>query len=288
MSGEPAWLTFLSDYGLEDAFVGVCKGVIARTAPGVRVIDVCHSVAPQDVEQGASILAEAVSFLPVGVHLALVDPPAAELPRAVAVRTADGCIFIGPDNGLTSLAWQVAGGVTAAHAVTETSLWLAEVHRMFRGRDVFAPVAAQLAAGLPLERVGPPVDPGELVRVVPRPPKVDADHVRGQVRAVDHFGNVSLNIARADLEAAGIVLGDLVELRMDGRQLQVPLVVRYADVPRGQLAVCEDHARHIMLAVNLGRAADMLRARRGDPVVISRVPQGARADVTPAPLTGAR
>jgi S-adenosylmethionine hydrolase len=269
----PGWLTFLSDYGLEDAFVGVCKGVIARTAPDVQVIDVCHAIGAQDVLHGASTLAEALPYLPVGVHLALVDPPAPEPPRVVAVRTADGSTFVAPDNGISSLAWPVAGGVEHAHAVTEPSLWLPDVHRLFRGRDVVAPVAAHVAAGRDIADVGPVIDPDTLVEVAARMPRVDSDHVRGEVRAVDHFGNVRLSIARADLEAAGIVLGDTVEVRMDGRQLLVPFVLSYGDVPAGQLAVCEDHTRHLTLAVNLGRASDTLRARRGDPAVVSRIPQ---------------
>jgi S-adenosylmethionine hydrolase len=165
--------------------------------------------------------------------------------------------------------------VTTAYAVTEPALWLPDPHRLFRGRDVVAPVAARLAGGLDVAVVGPEVDPGTLVRVALPTPRVDSDHVRGVVQAVDHFGNVRLSIARADVEAAGIMLGDTVEVRMDGRQLMVPFVLTYGDVSAGQLAVCEDHTRHLTLAVNLGRASDALRARRGDPAVVSRVPQSA-------------
>ncbi len=280
-TAAPSFVTFTSDYGLEDSYVGVCTGVIARLAPYTRVLDVCHAVAPQDVSQGATVLAASASYLPVGVHLALVDPPAMEPPRAVAVRTADGSTFVAPDNGVSSLAWQVLGGVVAARALDNTELHLPDAHRAFRGRDVLAPVAARLSAGLALESVGSAVNPETLVRVRLRAAKIDADHVRGHVRAVDHFGNLGLTVTRADLEAAGILLGDVVELRMDARTLLVPFTSTFADVPVGRVAVSEDGSRSIVIGVNLGRASDTLRARRGDPVVISQAPREPTRPVVP-------
>ena len=265
------WITFLSDYGLDDAFVGVCHGVIARIAPDVRVIDVCHEIAPQDVEQGAMTLASAVEYLPVGVHLAIVDPGVGTKRRGVAVQTAQGSITVGPDNGVASTAWKTLGGAVAARCIDNDALWLPSPSKTFHGRDVFAPVAAHLALGRPFEDVGEEVDVDSLISVEMRRPTVDDDHVHGEIRAVDHFGNLSLNMQRGDLEAAGMNLGDTVELRMEGRTLQVPFTLTFGEVPPGRTAVCEDSYRHITIAVNLGHAAKTLRARRGDPVVISRV-----------------
>ncbi len=279
----PSFLTFLSDYGLDDAFVGVCHGVVARIAPEVRILDICHQLAAQDVEQGAVVLAAAVPYLPVGVHLALVDPVSKASTRPVVVRTADGSTFLAPDNGLSSQAWAVCGGVVAAYEVTNRELWLDNPSKLFRGRDIFSPVAARLATGLPADQVGPAIDPAELVVLTPRQPTVDDDHVHGEVRAVDHFGNLSLNVARADLEAAGMTLGDSVEVRVGGRTLHVPFTVTYGDVPRGRMAVCEDSYRHITIAVNQGDASRTLRCGRGDPLVISRV---VRPSSTPARPVG--
>ena len=265
------WLTFLSDFGYEDAFLGVCKGVIARTAPQVSILDVLHLVEPQDVEQGATVLASAVPYLPVpAVHLALVDPFRATPARAVAVRTADGSTFVGPDNGLTSQAWAVAGGAVSAYLLNDRDLWLPSPARTVRARDVFSPVAARLAAGLPVEAVGSPVPVAELERLTVRPPTVEDDHVHGEVVQVDHFGNLTLNLHRSDLEAAGIMLGDDVELRCSGKTLTVPFALTYGEVGRGRLAVCEDSFRTVTIAVNQGSAAITLRARRADPMVISR------------------
>ncbi len=266
------WLTFLSDFGVEDAFLGVCKGVIARTSPDVRVLDVLHLVSPQDVEQGAAVLASAVPYLPCpAVHLALVDPFRPQPTRGVAVRTADGSTFVAPDNGLTSTAWAACGGPVSAYVLDDPSRWLPTPARTFRARDVYAPVAAQLAAGLPVEQVGTGIDVAELERLVLRAPTVEDDHAHGEVVQVDHFGNLTLNLHRSDLEAAGVQLGDQVELRCGGRSRSVPFALTYGEVGRGQLAVCEDSFRTVTVAVNSGSAAQTLRARRGDPVVLSRV-----------------
>lgn len=267
------WLTFLSDYGHDDVFVGVVKGVVAGIAPKVQIIDVCHLIAPQDVEAGAHALAAAMPFMPRAVHLAMVDPQHAEAARGVAVQTVDDSIFVGPDNGLLSYAWEERGGVKAAVEIANNELWLDQIHATFRGRDIFAPVAAHVALGRSFDDVGPAVKPGELATLPTRTATVDDDHVHAEIRAIDHFGNVSLNLARADLEAAGIVLGDTVELRCNGRTLTVPFTLSFGEVPTGRLSLCEDSFRAIQLAVNAGRANQELRVTRGDPIVIARLPQ---------------
>ncbi|HET7312687.1 MAG TPA: SAM-dependent chlorinase/fluorinase [Mycobacteriales bacterium] len=267
------WVTFLSDYGHDDVFVGVCKGVIAGLAPHVRILDICHLVAPQDVEQGATALATAIPFMPVGVHLALVDPMQDKAARGVAVATTDGSVLIGPDNGLLSLAWEARGGIARVVEITNEQLFRDTVHKTFRGRDVFAPVTAHLANGGALDDLGAAVPKSSLQTLAVREAVVDDDHVHAEIRSVDHFGNVSLNIARSDLEAAGIALGDTVELRCNGRTMSVPFTLTYGDVAAGRLALCEDSFRAVQLAINAGHASRRLRVSRGDPVVIARVPQ---------------
>jgi S-adenosylmethionine hydrolase len=269
------WLTFTSDYGLDDVFVGVCKGVIAQLAPHVQIIDVSHLITAQDVEQGATSLATAIPFLPVGVHLALVDPMEHGASRGVVVATGDGSVLVGPDNGVLSLAWDERGGIVSANEVSNPKMWRATVHPTFRGRDVFAPVAAHLVNGVALAEIGDPIDPDTLIRLAARTVVVDDDHVHAQVSLVDHFGNVSLNVARSDLEAAGIVLGDTVEVRCNGRTMAVPFNATYGDVARGRLTLCEDSFRAVMLAVNAGHASRELRVIRGEPVVIARLQQAA-------------
>jgi S-adenosylmethionine hydrolase len=269
------WVTFTSDYGFDDVFVAVCKGAVAQIAPDVKFIDVCHLVTPHDVQQGATSLAAAAPYLPVAVNLALVDPMSGFSDRGVAVETEDDSLFVGPDNGLLSLAWSHRGGVRRAVEIDKPALWRDTVHSTFRGRDVLAPVAAYLASGTPLEEVGSTVDPDSLSRLALREVVSHDDHVHAEVRVVDHFGNVSLNAALSDLEATGILFGDTVELRCSGRTLEVSFTPTYGDVPRGRLTLCEDSFHAVMVAVNAGDASRLLGVGRGEPVVISRLPQPA-------------
>jgi S-adenosylmethionine hydrolase len=191
----------------------------------------------------------------------------------VAIETGDGSLLVGPDNGLLSLAWDQRGGVGRAVEIVNPVLWRDTVHKTFRGRDVFAPVAAHLANGQELADVGPSIEGDTLARLPVRGVVVDDDHVHAEVSLVDHFGNISLNLARSDLEAAGITFGDTVELRCNGRTMAVPFTATYGDVPRGRLTLCEDSFRAVMLAVNAGHASRELRVSRGEPVVIARLPQ---------------
>jgi S-adenosylmethionine hydrolase len=191
----------------------------------------------------------------------------------VVVASGDGSLLVGPDNGLLSLAWAERGGIASASVISNPALWRETVHPTFRGRDVFAPVAAHLATGVRLSEVGDPIDADSLTRLPARGVVVDDDHVHAEVSLVDHFGNVSLNVARSDLEAAGIAFGDTVEVRCNGRTLAVPFTATYGEVPRGRLTLCEDSFRAVMLAVNAGHASRELRVSRGEPVVIARVPQ---------------
>jgi S-adenosylmethionine hydrolase len=268
------WITFTSDYGLEDHFVGVCHGVMARVAPGVRVIDVTHAVAAQDVRHGALVLAQAVPYLPRAVHLAVVDPGVGTGRGMVAVE-AGGQVLVGPDNGLLVWAAEALGGAERAHALQSPAYRLEPVSRTFHGRDVFAPAAAHLAAGVDPAELGPEVDPGRLVRLERPGARVDRDRVRTSVVAVDHFGNLALDLGRRDLERAGVAVGDRVEVRVGGRAHRLAFGETFASAPPGDLVLHEDSFGSLALAVNLGRAAERLGARPGDPVEVARAREGA-------------
>jgi S-adenosylmethionine hydrolase len=264
------WVTFLSDYGLEDNFVGVCHGVIARIAPHVRVIDLSHAVQPQDLRQGATVLAQSVPYMPAAVHLAVVDPAVGTRRGRVAVQ-AGGHVLIGPDNGLLVWAAEALGGIDSAYCLTDPAYQLQPVSKTFHGRDVFAPAAAHVAAGVEVAALGRELDPAELVRLVPATSKVDDDHVHGEVLLVDHFGNVALNVSREELESVGVVLGDRVEIRVGGQIFTAPFGETFASVPAGRLVLHEDSFRKLTISVNQGRAAVRLKARAGDPVVVARM-----------------
>jgi S-adenosyl-L-methionine hydrolase (adenosine-forming) len=264
------WISFTSDYGLEDHFVGVCHGVMARVAPAARVIDVSHAVPAQDVGRGALVLAQAVAYLPRAVHLAVVDPGVGTGRGMVAVE-AGGQVLVGPDNGLLVPAAEALGGVGRVHALENPAYRLEPVSATFHGRDVFAPAAAHLAAGVDPAELGPELDPARLARLEAAGPRVDGDRAHGRVLGVDHFGNLALDLRRRDLEAVGVVaIGDPVELRLGGRAHRLVFAETFASVPAGGLLLHEDSFGSLAVAVNLGRAADRLGARAGDPVQLAR------------------
>jgi S-adenosylmethionine hydrolase len=265
------WITFTSDYGLEDHFVGVCHGVMARVAPGARVLDVSHAVAAQDVRQGAVVLAQAVPYLPRAVHLAVVDPGVGTGRGMVAV-SAGGQVLVGPDNGLLGWAAEALGGVERVHTLENPAFRLAPVSRTFHGRDVFAPAAAHLAAGADPAELGPELDPGGLVRLERPAVRAGAGRIEGSVVAVDHFGNLALDLGGRDLEAAGMAVGDPVEVRAGGRGHRATVGETFAAVPAGELVVHQDSFGSLAVAVNLGRAADRLGIGAGAQVEVVKAP----------------
>jgi S-adenosylmethionine hydrolase len=259
MSDPAPVITFLSDYGLADDFVGVCHGVIATICPRARIIDLTHGIGRHDIRTGAILLAQALAFLPVGVHLAVVDPDVGAQRRAIAVRTADGRLLVGPDNGLLWLAGDVAGGIVEAVDIAASPLRLQPVSATFHGRDIFAPVAAGLAAGTPLLDAGVPLDPAELVTLALTPPRREGDVLVAQVRYVDAFGNLQLNLAHEDLAGTGVRIGHEVCIDLgEGRIVTAEVVRTFADAARGALLIYEDAHRRLAVAVSQGDAAERL------------------------------
>lgn len=267
------FLTFLSDYGLEDEFVGVCRGVIKRFAPQTEILDIAHGIPPQDVLTGATVLAQAVPYMPPAVHLAVVDPGVGTKRRAVVIGTATGPVLVGPDNGLLHPAAEALGGMERVFAITNRDLWLPAPSRTFHGRDIFAPVAARLALGLGPESVGEEIDPGDVVRLEQTKATVDDDHIHGKVVQIDHFGNLQFNVVRAEIEAVGVLENDTLEVRLNGRSFKVRFARAFAEVNEGDLVLIEDSYKWMTLAVFQGNAAATVEARRGDQVVLSRLHQ---------------
>jgi S-adenosyl-L-methionine hydrolase (adenosine-forming) len=265
-------ITFLSDYGLADEFVGVVHAVIARLCPEARVIDLGHGVPRHDALAGALVLARSLPYAPAGVHLAVVDPEVGARRRAIALRTAEeDRLLVGPDNGLLLPAAERFGGVLEAVEISASPWRLEPVSATFHGRDLFAPVAARLAAGEPLAEAGAPLEPGELV-VLPIPAAtIEAGALRTTVTGVDGFGNVVLAGAQADLGAAGLTLGQPVAARTAARRVTGVVARTFADVARGQLLVYEDAGGALAIAVNGGDAAALLGVRSGDEVRLEPV-----------------
>jgi S-adenosylmethionine hydrolase len=259
-------VTFLTDYGLGDAFVGQCHAVLARLAPGVRVVDLTHGVPRQDVLAGAALLVDSVPYLPPGVTLAVVDPGVgtARLPVAVA---AGGHWFVGPNNGLLAGArpWAASAGASSASPGARGAWAAPAVSATFHGRDLFAPAAARLALGADPAALGSALDPAALTPLALPEPEVARGRLTARVLLIDGFGNVALAAGGADLEAAGFTLGD--RLRVGAHE--APLVRAFADVAEGEPAVLVDGSDRVALVVNRGRAADLLGARPGTVLTLA-------------------
>lgn len=261
-------VTFLSDYGLQDDFVGVCHGVIKRIAPDVEIVDITHGIPPQAVLQGALVLANTLPFMPEGVHLAVVDPGVGSDRRGLALRDEAGRVFVGPDNGLLIPAAEQGGGVAAAYELANPEYMLPFVSRTFHGRDVFAPAAAHLAGGVPLEELGPAVEPASLVRIALPEPDVGATRIGASVLYVDAFGNVQLNLRDDHLERLGLTAGAQVELAVRGDRYYATVARTFTDAPRGDILLYEDSYRNVAIAMNRGSAAEMLGVSEGDRLSI--------------------
>jgi S-adenosylmethionine hydrolase len=255
----PPVVTFLTDYGLADVFVGVCHGVIARICPEARVIDLTHGIARHDVRAGAIVLCEALTFVPVGVHLAVIDPGVGGPRRAVALALGDGHRLVGPDNGLLWPAAQAGGGIVAAVDIGRSPWRLAPVAATFHGRDIFAPVAARLAAGEPLDAAGDRLDPGELVTLELPRARAEPDVLIAHVRQIDRFGNLQLDAGSGELTDAGLRLGARPLLELAGGSVHPVTFARtFADVGSDELLLYEDAQRRLAVAVSHGDAAARL------------------------------
>ncbi|RIQ20920.1 SAM hydrolase/SAM-dependent halogenase family protein [Jiangella rhizosphaerae] len=262
------WVAFLTDYGLADGYVAACHGVIARIAPSARVIDVTHEVPAQDVRHGAVVLADTLPYLPPSIVLAVVDPGVGTRRRAVAVVAGEH-VLVGPDNGLLAWAADAAGGAERAVELTAPEYRLATGATTFDGRDVFAPAAAHLAAGVDLSALGPPVDVDSLVRPPDPWLRVASETVEAEVHVVDRFGNVALAAGAAELTAAALDGHTRLRVTVGARSSYLPLAASFAAVPEGDPLLVIDSAGRLALAVNRGNASTALRLRPGDRVTIS-------------------
>jgi len=262
-------ITFLSDFGHADEFVGVVHAVIARIAPDTRVIDLTHGIPPGDVRAGALALTRAVQYLPEGVVLAVVDPGVGTSRRAIAAETPLG-VFIGPDNGLLSPAVALLGGAHRIVAVENPELRIPSAGATFHGRDVFAPAAAVLASGqATLGDLGPDVDPSGLMPLLLPLPEVEEGKVVGEAWWVDGYGNVETNVGPDELVAAGVRPGDVVTVRIGSATYEVPWADTYADVEESQVLLHVDSAGLIALAVRSGRADRALELAAGTAITLA-------------------
>jgi len=263
------FITFLTDFGLEDDFVGTCHGVIKRIAPDVQIIDITHGIYPGRILQGALALANALAYMPPGVHLAVVDPGVGTARRPLALRDCEGRLYVGPDNGLLLPAADRHGGVDVAHELANPEYALETVSRTFHGRDLFSPAAAHRAAGVQRAELGPPSAADALGRLEIPEPESGQARMRATVLGVDRFGNVALNLTREHLERAAVVPGMRVELAARGERYFAVAARTFGDARPGDLILYEDSYRNVAVAVARGSAAELLGIDEGSELMIS-------------------
>jgi S-adenosylmethionine hydrolase len=265
--GRP--ITFLSDYGYDDEFAGVCRAVIRQIAPDAPLIDLTHGIARQNVRQGAVALANALPFCPPGVHLAVVDPGVGSPRRAVAIAVAaEGRMLVGPDNGLLSRAADRLGGATAAVDLGGSPFRLEPLSATFHGRDLFAPVAAHLALGAKLEEAGEPLDPAMLATLELPAPRIDEKEVVAHAIHHDAFGNVTLDLDTSMLSGGPLRPGERFQVRAPDGRFEARWARTFADVEPGDVLLHEDSSGALALAVNGGDAAALMNLKPDSEVTL--------------------
>lgn len=264
-------ITFLSDYGEQDEFAGACRAVISSIAPDARVIDLIHGLPPGDVRRGALALEAAVPFAPPGVHLAVVDPGVGTARRAVAVRAGEGeGIFVGPDNGLLSLALERCGGASEALEISASPFRREPVAPTFHGRDLFAPVAAQLALGTPIADVGEPLDTATLVSLKLPEPEIADGRLTVHVLYADRFGNLILDAKPPALAAAKLEGAKPVTITAGDCHLRAARGTTFADAGSSGLILYNDSSGRLGIAVNRGSAAAAFKVGQDDELTLAR------------------
>ena len=264
--GRP--ITFLSDYGYDDEFAGVCRAVISQIAPGAPMIDLTHGIARQDVRQGAIVLANSLPSCPPGVHLAVVDPGVGSERRAVAVAAAEGRILVGPDNGLLSRALARLGGALDAVELSRSAFRLEPVSATFHGRDLFAPVAAHLSLGARLDEAGEAIDPGSLTTLDLPTPSVSDTEVVAHAIHQDGYGNVTLDLDASMLSDGPFRPGDRLEVRAPDGRFEGVWARTFADVAPSDVLLFEDSSGSLALAVSGGSAAGLMNLEPDSEVAL--------------------
>jgi S-adenosyl-L-methionine hydrolase (adenosine-forming) len=272
-------ITLTTDFGTKDSYVSVMKAVLLRHCPEARLIDVTHDLPRHDILCGSITLERAIDGFPPGtVHLAVVDPGVGTERRALALSSVDGALLVGPDNGLLVPAAESLGGIVSAVSLTNPDYHLQPVSSTFHGRDIFASVAAHLAAGLDPARLGEVVDPASLVRVEPFGAEKDgANALVATIISVDRYGNARLSVTE---EEAGLKFGMLLKVEAgEGGDLLVRYVEAFGHSKVGDLVLVPDSHRCLSLSVNQGNASRALGLEAGARVRLALLENGPKHEV---------
>lgn len=246
---------FVSDFGLEDTWVGVCHAVIHRACPLARVVDLGHQIPPFDIKKGAAVAAAGVYQLPEAIHLVVVDPGVGGGRKDLCITARSGTRLVGPDNGVLMLAAERLGGVEEVYAVESSKIDFRKPLRTFHARDVLAPAAAALSCGVQPSSLGDPMDPEALVPAPFSPTVSDGEFVVAPVLERDRFGSLRLRIAAEEMAERGLE-SERLEVGFGHLALEVPLAGTFADVEEGELVAMIDSSGWLTLAIRMGSAAE--------------------------------
>jgi len=260
-------ICFVSDFGTDDTWVGVCHAVIIRACPHARVVDLGHHVPAFDIRKGAATAAAGVYQLPDAIHLVVVDPGVGEGRRDVCLVTRRGAILIGPDNGVLIPAANRAGGIGTAIVLDQGKIDFRAPLATFHARDVLAPAAAALACGVEPDSLGDPIDPAELAAAPFEECRVEGPFVVGEVLEADRFGSLRFNVSAERMDSLGLK-GAMLEIALGHNSLSVPMGKTYADVAEGDAVALVDSSGWLTLAINRGDARDRFGADSGSAVRI--------------------
>ena len=264
---EPGTVLFLTDFGVKDGAVAVCKGVMLGIEPRLRIVDVTHEVPPYDIGTAAEVLEQTLPFYPPGtVTIAVVDPGVGSERKSIAILTKKGHLLVGPDNGIYTLVLESEGLDRAVELRDKRFFRPGEKSFTFHGRDVFSPVGAHLAQGTSIDSLGPTVVP---IRLNLQLARRTAGGIDGIVRYIeDPYGNVVTNIPAALLDSAAMHVGDSLDVRIGSRAMHLPWRATFSDVPNGKpLAVMHSRGR-LSFSVNQGDFATKYGVKRGDSVSV--------------------
>jgi len=257
-------ITLTTDFGLEDPYVGQMKGAILKRNISARIIDLTHAITPHDILAGAITIRTSYRYFPDGtIHLIVVDPEVGTQ-RGILAAEADNHFFIAPDNGLLSLL-VTDKKLDKVHRVENSSLFPTEVSGTFHGRDIMAPVAAALAAGLPMDKVGPETSSSDCVQLDIPEPVIDNHQITGQMLHVDHFGNIKTNITTRHLSR--FQPASFTGITISGHTIHA-ISSTYGNQPTGELVAVIDSSGYLEIAVNKGNAAELTGCSPKEPVIV--------------------
>lgn len=266
MSASPPIITLITDFGLHDEFVGVVKGVMLEINRNTRIVDISHHIAPQDVRMASHLLARSYShFPPDTVHLVVVDPGVGSSRHILAVSDGNH-FFVGPDNGVLTPVLQKETNLNI-HRVTNSELFLSNVSNTFHGRDIMAPVAALLASGFAIDKVGPRIDPNSCTLANSPQCRIVDDFLMGEISHVDRFGNLCTNIKNKNVDTFSHNTATVIKV---GNVSIDTFATTYSNQKASALLVLYDSNGFLEIALNRGNAADFLKLAPGDPVHLKR------------------